>query len=204
MAAANFDREHRFVFSYVYQLPGTRRANALLKGLLNGWSLAGVTTIQSGAPLTLTGTNSNNVFGITGDRAQLAPGCTYNGLVNPGSIQSKLTNYFNKPCILRNTAGTAIWTIVGDDGKATGFGNSGVGIVLGPGQNNSDIAIIKRTPLHLLGEAGNVEFRTEFFNAFNHTQFSNPSTNVSSAAFGTITTTAVNPRIIQFALKLNF
>ena len=63
---------------------------------------------------------------------------------------------------------------------------------------------IKRTPLHLLGEAGNVEFRTEFFNAFNHTQFSNPSANVSSAAFGTITSTAVNPRIIQFALKLNF
>jgi hypothetical protein len=66
------------------------------------------------------------------------------------------------------------------------------------------VAIIKRTPLHLLGESGNVEFRTELFNAFNHTQFSNPSTNVSSAAFGTITSTAVNPRIIQFGLKLNF
>jgi len=94
--------------------------------------------------------------------------------------------------------------VIGNDGLATNFGNSGVGIVVGPGQNNSDIAIIKRTPFRLLGEAGNVEFRAEFFNAFNHTQFSNPSTNVSSAAFGTITSTAVNPRIIQFALKLNF
>jgi len=79
-----------------------------------------------------------------------------------------------------------------------------VGIVVGPGQNNSDIAIVKRTPLHLLGENANVELRGELFNAFNHTQFSNPSTNVSSAAFGTITSTAVNPRIIQFGLKLNF
>jgi Carboxypeptidase regulatory-like domain/TonB-dependent Receptor Plug Domain len=201
---SEFDRVHRFVFSYVYQLPGARRFNSVVNGLLTGWSLAGVTTIQSGAPLTLTGTNANNVFGITSDRAQLAPGCTYDNLANSGSIQSKLTNYFNKPCILRNAAGAAIWPIVGDDGRATAFGNSGVGIVFGPGQNSSDIAIIKRTPLHLLGESGNVEFRTEFFNAFNHTQFSNPSTNVSSAAFGTITTTAVNPRIIQFALKLNF
>ena len=201
---SEFDREHRFVFSYVYQLPGTRKFNSLVNGFLSGWSLAGVTTIQSGAPLTLTGTNSNNVFGITSDRAQLAPGCTYNDLVNSGSIQSKLTNYFNRPCILRNAAGTAIWPIIGDDGRATGFGNSGVGIVVGPGQNNSDLAIIKRTPFHLLGESSNVELRAEFFNAFNHPQFSNPSTNVSSAAFGTITTTAVNPRIIQFALKLNF
>lgn len=201
---SEFDREHRFVFSYVYQFPNVNRYNSVLNTLFSGWSLAGVTTIQSGAPLTLTGTNSNNVFGITSDRAQLAPGCTYDNLVNSGSIQSKLTNYFNKSCILRNAGGTAIWTIVGDDGRATGFGNSGVGVVIGPGQNNSDIALIKRTRLSLLGEAGNVEFRAEFFNAFNHTQFANPSANVSSSAFGTITSTAVNPRIIQFALKLNF
>jgi len=201
---SEFDRVHRFVFSYVYQLPGTRRFNSVVNTILSGWSLAGVTTIQSGAPLTLTGTNSNNVFGITGDRAQLATGCTYNDLVNSGSIQSKLTNYFNKACILRNASGTAIWPIVGDDGRATSFGNSGVGIVFGPGQNNSDVAIIKRTPFHLLGESSNVELRAEFFNAFNHAQFSNPGTNVSSSAFGTITSTAVNPRIIQFALKLNF
>jgi len=201
---SEFDREHRFVFSYVYQFPNIHMSNSFARQLLSGWSLAGVTTIQSGAPLTLTGTNSNNVYGITGDRAQLAPGCTNDNLVNPGDTHSKLTNFFNKACILRNAAGTAIWRIVGDDGRATDFGNSGVGIVVGPGQNNSDIAIIKRTPVHLLGENGNVEFRTEFFNAFNHTQFSNPSTNVSSAAFGTITSTAVNPRIIQFGLKVNF
>ena len=201
---SEFDREHRFVFSYVYLIPNIHTSNALARGFLHGWSLAGVTTIQSGAPLTLTGTNSNNVYGITADRAQLAPGCTNETLTTSGSNESRLTNYFNKACILRNAAGTASWTIVGDDGRATGFGNSGVGIVVGPGQNNSDVAIIKRTPLHLLGENGNIEFRTELFNAFNHTQFGNPSTNVSSAAFGTITSTSVNPRIIQFGLKLNF
>jgi len=197
---SDFNREHRFVLSYVYQFPSPRRFNAFL----GGWSIAGVTTIQSGTPLSLTGTNANNAFGITTDRAQLAAGCTHDNLVNPGSVQSKLTNYFNRGCILRNAAGTAIWPIIGDDGRATNFGNSGVGIVVGPGQNNSDFAIIKRTPLRLLGEAGNVEFRTEFFNAFNHTQFSNPSTSVSTPTFGVISSTSVNPRIIQFGLKVNF
>lgn len=201
---SDFDREHRFVVSYLYQLPDTRRFNSFVNTLLSGWAVAGVTTIQSGAPLTLTGTNSNNVFGITSDRAQLAPGCTYNGLTTSGSVTGRLNNYFNKSCILRNAAGTAIWPVVGDDGRATGFGNSGVGIVFGPGQNNSDIAITKRTPLRLLGESSNVEFRTEFFNAFNHPQFGNPGTNVSASTFGVISTTSVNPRIIQFALKLNF
>ncbi len=51
---------------------------------------------------------------------------------------------------------------------ATNFGNSGPGIVFGPGQNNSDFAVIKRTPLRLLGESSNVEFRTEFFNVLYH------------------------------------
>jgi hypothetical protein len=198
---SDFNREHRFVLSYVYQLPSPRTLNLLL----GGWSVAGVTTIQSGLPLSLTGTNTNNVFGITTDRAQLAANCTHADLVNAGSNHDNLTNYFNRGCILRNAAGAAIWRIVGDDGVATAFGNSGVGIVTGPGQNNSDIAIIKRTPLRILGEAGNVEFRTEFFNAFNHTQFSNPGTSVTTAAtFGVISSTSVNPRIIQFGLKFNF
>ena len=201
---ADFNREHRFVVSYVYQLPSPERFHGLVDGLLGGWAVAGVTTIQSGLPLTLTGTNAANIFGITGDRAQLAAGCTHEDLTTPGSVKSRLSNYFNRSCIARNAAGTAIWPIVGDDGVATTFGNSGVGIAFGPGQNNTDIAIIKRTPIPILGESGNLEFRTEFFNAFNHTQFGNPSGNVSSAAFGTITSTAVNPRIMQFGLKLNF
>jgi len=152
----------------------------------------------------LTGTNTSNVFGITTDRAQLAAGCTYADLTTSGRVHDKLANYFNRSCVLRNAAGTAIWPVIGDDARATSFGNSGVGIVFGPDQRNFDIVLIKRTSLKALREAANLEFRTEFFNAFNTTQFSNPGTNVSAATFGTISSTAVNPRIIQFALKLNF
>jgi len=201
---SDFNREHRLVVSYLYQLPGPKRLHAFFNGLLGGWAVSGVTTIQSGVPLSLTGTNSNNVFGITTDRAQLAPGCTHADLTTSGSVHSKLGGYFNRNCILRNAAGTAIWPVVGDDGRATAFGNSGVGIVFGPDQRNFDIAFIKRTPINALREGTNLEFRAEFFNAFNTTQLSNPVTNVSSSTFGVISGTAVNPRIVQFALKLNF
>jgi len=66
------------------------------------------------------------------------------------------------------------------------------------------MAVSKKIPLRWPVEGSNVEFRTEFFNAFNHPQFSDPNTNRSSASFGQILTTAVNPRVIQFALKFRF
>lgn len=205
----DFNREHRFVFSYVYNFPSPKGFSGFVNGLLGGWSLSGVTTIQSGTPLSLTGTNASNAFGITGDRAQLAPGCTHADLVTSGSLIGRLggasggSGYLNAACILRSATGAAAWTLV-EPGGGTNFGNSGVGIVIGPGQNNSDIAIVKRTSLGFLREGTNLEFRTELFNAFNTPQFGNPSTNVSAATFGSITSTSVNPRIIQFGLKLNF
>jgi hypothetical protein len=194
---SEFDREHRFVLSFLYQLPGKN-------SLLGGWAVSGVVTLQSGLPLTLTGTNAANVAGITSDRAFLAPGCTYQDLSTPGAVDAKLGNYFNRACIFRNAAGAAAWPIVGADGVATTFGNSGVGIVSGPDQRNFDLSVLKRTRVRTLGEAAGVEFRAEFFNAFNTTQFAGPGANVSSATFGVISSTAVNPRIVQLALKLSF
>jgi hypothetical protein len=199
----DFNREHRFVLSYLYQLPNPK-FNAFFDKLFGGWEVAGVTTLQSGLPLSLTGTNANNVFGITTDRAQLAANCSHADLTTSGSVTKRLDNYFNKNCIARNVAGAAVWPVIGADGRGTAFGNSGVGIAFGPDQRNFDIAVIKRTSLNRLRENANLEFRTEFFNAFNTPQFANPNTNVSSAAFGVISSTSVNPRIIQFALKLNF
>ena len=199
-----FNREHRFVISYLYQLPSLSGANAVVRSVFGGWALSGVTVFQSGAPLTLTGTNATNASGITNDRAQLAPNCTHADVATPGTVHEKLSNYFNRACILRNAAGTAIWPVIGDDGRATAFGSSGVSIVSGPDQRNFDFALIKRFSIEKLRESANIEFRAEFFNAFNTTQFANPTTSVSSANFGLITATAVNPRIIQFALKVNF
>jgi len=91
--------------------------------------------------------------------------------------------------------------VIGDDGMATGYGNSGVGVLLGPGQFNWDIAVLKTTPIR---EGQDLQFRAEFFNAFNHPQFGNPGVALGDAGFGVITSTSTNPRLVQFALKYLF
>ncbi|MCI0389203.1 MAG: TonB-dependent receptor [Acidobacteria bacterium] len=189
-----FNRAHRFVLSYVYQLPGPQSRRSLTGRLLGGWAMAGVAVFQSGQNLSIGGTNSNNVFGITADRAQLAPGCTHADLVTAGSVDSKLSTYYKATCF-------TVWPVIGADGRGTDFGNSGPGIVRGPDQRNFDLSIIKRTRVT---EKSDIEFRVEFFNAFNTPQFANPNSVFGSASFGAISATAVNPRLIQLALKLNF
>lgn len=193
-------RPHRFVASWVYDLPRRQSAGALVSALANGWSVAGVLTAQSGQPLTLTGTNSNNVYGITSDRAQIATGCTVDGLVTSGKVKDKLDNYFNLDCVGPDVR----WSVIGTDGTATDFGNSGVGILRGLSQQTVDLAFIKRTAVRWPGANANVEVRLELFNAFNTVQFANPNTSVSSPAFGRITGVSVSPRIVQLAAKLNF
>jgi hypothetical protein len=96
------------------------------------------------------------------------------------------------------------WPIIGSDARATDFGNSGVGIVSGPGQRNIDLSLMKRNRIGWPTGDGQLEFRAEFFNAFNVVNFANPNTNVSAATFGQITATTVSPRIIQLAVRFVF
>jgi len=196
-----FVRPQRLVLSYLYDMPGPHDVASLRGRFLDGWAVSGVTTIQSGERLNLTFADPNNVFGIgTGalntDPAQLAAGCAANQLVTRGSVQSKLSNYFNAACVTTPP-------VIGDDGIGTTFGNAGPGIVGGPDQVNFDFAFIKRTPFGS-DLTRNVEFRAEFFNLFNHTQFGNPDAALNDPTFGVIDATSVAPRIIQLALKLNF
>lgn len=211
-----FIRPQRLVISYVYEFPSPASKSSFKGRSLGGWSLAGVTTFQSGQRLTMVDTNLLNAYGITssgGDRVQLAPGCTNKNVETPGSVTSKLNNYVNASCF-------TLPPIVGSDGLATGFGDSGNGIISGPDQRNFDISIIKTTPLT---ERTSLEFRAEFFNAFNTPSFAlpflSPQLNVGTVTASPstglptfepnptgsqITSTSVAPRIIQFALKLYF
>ena len=209
----DFVRPQRLVISYAYEIPGPKGTWSWERRVLGGWSVAGVTTFQTGQRLTIVENNTLNAFGITAtglDRAQLAPGCSNHNLVTSGDVTGKLDNYFNASCF-------TLPPVIGSDGLATGFGNSGNGNVSGPDQRNFDISIIKKIPLG--GESRAMEFRAEFFNAFNSPSFANPALNAGSAApdpttgvpswqpdpaFGTITGTTVAPRIIQFALKIYF
>jgi hypothetical protein len=192
---ASFDRTHRFVFSETWTLPSP--SAGLDRIVLGGWEVAAVITIQSGSALTISDTNANNVFGISEDRAQLSGTCAKNQLVKAGSLESKLGGYFNSACFTSPR-------IIGADGIGTAFGSSGTGIVDGPGQANVDLSLSKTVIVNWPIEKGSFQFRTEFFNALNHPQFANPDTNFSSPTFGVISSTAVNPRVIQLALKLVF
>jgi len=205
-----FIRPQRLVISYVYDFPAPASSSSLKGRALGGWSVAGVTTFQNGQRLTLTDTNVLNAFApFVTDRVQLAPGCTNKNVETPGPVTSKLANYVNASCF-------TLPPIIGSDGLSVGFGNSGNGIISGPDQRNFDISIIKKTPLT---ETKSVEFRAEFFNAFNTPSFLSPQLNVGTVTTdpntgapswqpnptgAQITNTSVAPRVIQLALKLYF
>ncbi len=207
-----FSHPQRFVVNYSYDLPFGQHTGAL--GILaNGWNVSGVTTVQDGTPLTITDQNGGTVYDLGGydtARAQMCPGSSYGSIATPGGIESRLggpaggpgylnINSFCSPPLAPNGLAAGI------SGAPTLFGNSGAGVILGPGNFNWDISIVKN---FRITERQQVIFRTEFFNAFNHPQFSNPPAAdlaVSTpSTFGQITTTSVNPRIIQFALKYIF
>jgi hypothetical protein len=192
---ASFDRTHRFVLSETWTLPSP--SIGIGRAVLGGWYLATVITIQSGTALTIADTNANNIFGISEDRAELSGKCAGNQLVTGGPTGSKLNNYFNSSCFTTPP-------VIGADGIGTAFGNSGTGIVDGPGQANLDLAVSKAIALGWPHEKSNLQLRAEFFNALNHPQFANPDTNFSSPTFGVISSTAVNARVGQLALRLSF
>ena len=192
---ASFDRTNRFIVSAVYAFPSP--SEGLAKAVLGGWSSSGVLTLQSGTALTIAYNNATNVFGISEDRAQLAQGCTKSSLVTPGSVESKLNGYFNTSCFTTPP-------IIGADGIGTTFGDSATGIVDGPGQFNIDLSILRNVPMPWPKEGSSLQFRADFFNALNHPQFSNPNAVFGSSSFGVISSTSVNPRVGQLAVKLIF
>jgi hypothetical protein len=196
---ATFDRTHRFIANYDYQLPVPRQANGFEGRVLTGWSLAGIFIIQSGLPMTLTDPKGGGVYGGAGPSTiTLCPGATNASLVTSGKDQSRLGNWFNAgPTVICPAP------IVGPDGS-TGYGNTGVDIITGPGQFNTDFSLGKITTVGGIRENAQLAFRVEFYNAFNHPQFANPGTTYGTANFGVITQSSVAPRLIQFGLKYLF
>jgi hypothetical protein len=221
MGPAWFNRPQRFVLNYSWQIPFGKRTGAIGK-LAEGWSVSGVTTIQNGLPATFVDGGAGTAYGTNGTgttsgfgRAQLCPGATYSNLATPGSIESRLggssggPGYFNPsafcPAPAISPDGVTVTTQAACSTCATLFGNSGIGILAGPGQINFDVSVLKITTIH---ERQTLQFRAEFFNFFNHPQFgTGPGAWLPqplNAGAGTITSTSVNPRIIQLGLKFSF
>jgi hypothetical protein len=196
----SYNRPQRFILNYRYEFPFGSH-HGFQGRLLEGWSVSGITTIQGGLPMTFTDSRGGSIYGMSGSRAQLCSGATHSSIMTSGNIYSRLggttsggPGYFNASAFCAPPTG-------GIYGDGTGFGNSGIGIAYGPGQNNWDISLIKDTKIR---EGHSIQFRAEFYNAFNKTQFGSPDTGVMSTTFGQILGTTVNPRIIQFGLKYSF
>jgi hypothetical protein len=225
---AAFNRPQRLVVAYSYDIP-YKHTEGFAGHALSGWTVSGVTTIQDGEPFSVIDGNAGVIyyggsgvpFGGGGVRAELAPShtgvcgadgvCQGIGLTTPGGNASRLGGafgghgwinpaaYTSSPCIGGTIAGAANCAL---SGGATGFGDSGVGQIMGPGQHNWDISIIKNTKVT---EGTSFQFRTEFYNVWNHPQFNPPINNLmDTATFGQIQSSSVPPRIMQFALKFLF
>jgi Carboxypeptidase regulatory-like domain len=191
-ARTNFDRTHRLITNFTYDLPEFR-SNALLRG----WSISGIIILQSGLPMSLIDRNGGSVYGFAGPATvTLCPGATYKDLVTSGSTTSRLNNWINKSAICKAP-------VIGSDGS-TGYGSTAQSIMDGPGQFNTDFSFGKTTSVGGLRENGQLAFRVEFYNALNHPQFANPGTNFGTANFGVVSKASVAPRLIQFGLKYIF
>jgi hypothetical protein len=211
-----YSRPHRFVLNYQYELPF--KGKGIVNALVGGWTVSGLTTIQSGNVLTLFDNRGGGVYGTPGtgtvenglSRAQLCPGFTYDQIATSGNVKDRLGNAGTTRFF--NPAAFCAPPVMGNDGSM-GFGNTGVGIVRGPHQLNFDFQAGK---IIRIGERQTVQFRAEFFNIFNHAQFALPGYTsqapfanngplfTSGTNLGVIGQTSVAPRLVQFALKYSF
>ena len=185
---ASFDIAHRFVMSYLYELPfGQGRifgadTSRVVNFLIGGWQLNGITTFQSGTPLTLSASNTAVIF---------------NQLTRPnnngksgklgGSARDRLNRYFDTSVFSQPAAFT--------------FGNVGPTLpdIRTDAVRNFDLSLFKSFDFK---ERAKVQFRVEALNAFNTPRFAAPDGSVNSSSFGIINSQANGPRQIQFGLKV--
>jgi hypothetical protein len=184
---SDWDRRHAFVASWLWS-PPIKLKNRLANALLGGWTLTGIHTIQSGAPLTFTMGDDVALDGTGGSQhAQLQPNVTTKDIVLSHSSRDEMVNHFFN---------TAAFVPTNDVPRGV-YGDAGRGLINGPAFNNSDFSLLKD---FALTERHKVQFRSEFFNAFNQVNFTSVGTAVNSGEFGRITS-ASDGRVIQFGLK---
>ena len=186
---------HRFVGSFVWELPDAGRAlhSRGLSAVLGRWQMSGIVTLQSGRPF--------NIIS-SGDRAAGAgsggPGGSGNvygdltGALDLGSGRSRsdqIARYFNTSAVALAAPGT--------------FGNLGRNVLRGTAYKNADLSMSKSFPIPLR-EGMKATFRAEFFNTFNRPQLSTPGNSIGPASFGRITSVDADNRILQFGFKIDF
>jgi hypothetical protein len=173
----------------VFNLSGTgaipaAQLHGFAAKLLNGWQVTGITNWRSGFAYSIFSNVDNSFSGVGSDRADYVGG---NITLDPSRPHRLLAQeYFNVAAFSTNAIGT--------------FGNSGKNILRGPRYFDTDMGLQKNFPLL---ESTSLQFRAEFFNIFNNVNFNQPQNFLGTSSTGQITS-ALDPRILQLALKLSF
>ncbi len=188
---STFDARNRLSFSYTYAIPYGHGQSfgsaspAWMNVILGNWQTNGILTLQSGNPVDVT----VGLYSLTGTQSDTRPDL----ISSPNTGPHNPSQWFNTAAFSDNFSGR--------------FGNAGRDVVIGPGTQDFDFALLKVFPLR--SESRYVQFRSEFFNIFNHPNFDNPVTTEASSAFGKILSAGgqdgrLTSRQIQFALRLVF
>ena len=184
---SNQNIPHRFVSSFVWELPGASLSSRLVKYVLGDWRVSGILTFQSGLPFDVFAVG-DPLAGITGDRADVS-GAGNLVLASGRNKGARIEEYFDASRFANPGPGT--------------IGTLGRNSMQGPGLANVDASLVKVLKVPFLGESGSSEVRLEGFNALNRTNFNNPVTGLTNPNFGQLTS-AGDPRILQMALKVIF
>jgi len=192
---SDFDIRHNFVFNFTYAIPSPRSANSVVKGVFAAWEFGGIFTAQTGSPFSvLIHPDQANTGTVQQDLERPnyvgGPGCSLNA-INPGNP----SNYINLQCFSFPNPGE--------------IGNLGRNTLRGPALLDFDPSLSKTWGFDQ--ERMKLQFRAEFFNVFNHTNFFEPSVTIFDGSGALIPTstqlgppTATTSRQIQFGLKLDW
>jgi hypothetical protein len=184
---SSFDAKQRAIISFLHNIPvghGQRflpTANKAVDAIVDGWSLNGIVTLQSGFPISIASWDLNGMLDTFSQRADVVPGAS---LYGPGTKTP--AKWFNTAAFTQPAQGM--------------FGTASKGIIRGPGSENFDLSLFKNFSIT---EKAKFQFRAESFNALNHTNYGVPDYNQEDSAFGTINSSAPG-RIIQLGGKVVF
>jgi len=185
---SNWDIRHRFVATFVYDIPFFGVSNRVLRGAFGNWQANGIITLQTGVPFNVT---------TSTDTANTAASGTY----RPNLVHAATSNCGRDHlvgCIDPTAFTVADLYPISPNNYA--YGNAGRNLLHGPGAETVNFSVFKNFPIK---ERLKFQFRFETFALFNHTNFSNPSSTINTGSFGNITGASGN-RNIQLGGKLQF
>jgi hypothetical protein len=187
---SDFNVSRNLVANVLWQVPTPASFHGPAAFIAKGWELGGILTLSDGVPVwpfTIAGDFLGQLMTEPYDILDRVPGCS---LTFPSSGRHGSLQYINPACFTAPPAFNVL-------------GNTGRNIVVGPGLVDLDYSMVKNTKIPKISETFNVQFRAEFFNVFNHANFSPPVANldVLAGGFGQLTSTQTPERQIQFGLK---